>query len=856
MSEEKQNTLSLSVLYLHSLRRQTSCFFLRRLLWVIWFCFGVLITHSSAQSISGYIYSEDNEPIPFANLYVQQLQSGTAANADGYFFLTLDKGDYDIIISAVGYQNLSLPLIIGDDPATQNFVLKSSSVELNEVVVKASKRDPAYAIIQKAIDHKKKFLTLVESFRSQVYVKATEKIEDAKKRKKIKPEESSVEAPTQVVDPFATKEQADAAFANSLNMVEMQLTLNYQAPGKYKEERNAYKAYGSQDGLFIPVFGQSDFNFYKNLVVMKGIAEVPLISPISRTAVLSYKFKLESSLSENGQIVHKIKVTPRKVGNSTFKGYIYINEGIWNINRLDLELYKGALKLYDQFKLKQSYQQINDTLWMPIRQELNYETKQGKYKKFRGNTLIRYSDFETNYAFPPKFFGNEVSVISQEAFERDSAYWQASRPEALTADQQRVVTYRDSMEAIQNSKPYLDSVQAAFNKVTFLEVIWDGVGFRNNDKKRNIYIGSLAAFIDFEVIGGFRLGPFVNYFRRYENGRRLFAQLDVDLGLANRDLQGTSFLDFRYNPHRLADISVFGGRTFESINNFDAFINQLRSSNYILKDHFGLRHRIELFNGFYFVAQGEIADRSSVENYSSNTFLTRIFEDRPPIEFEDYQAFITTFRISYTPRQKFMTEPTRKVILGSKYPTFSVGYKKGWDGPLSSDIDFDFIDFKIEQDLVFGTLGNSKYTLQMGTFTNTTDLRVVDLKRFRQSDPIWYSNPLGSFQSLDTALVATDLYFEFHHIHHFNGALVNNIPLVKKLRVRAVAGGGFLWLKEGNFRHEEIFAGMERVFKLGPRRRLRVGTYAVFSNSNAARAATNFKISLDLIDTWKKNWDF
>ena len=130
-------------------------------------------------------------------------------------------------------------------------------------------------------------------------------------------------------------------------------------------------------------------------------------------------------------------------------------------------------------------------------------------------------------------------------------------------------------------------------------------------------------------------------------------------------------------------------------------------------------------------------------------------------------------------------------MLSSPYPTISFMHKKGWKNPFSSDIDFDYIEVGLEQDLILGALGNSKYTIKAGQFLNTKGLQFVDLKRFRQSDSYLYSNPLHSFQALDTALATTQFFFEVHHIHHFNGALINNIPLIKKTRIRTVAGGGF-----------------------------------------------------------------
>lgn len=830
---------------------------MRRILpvYLLLFFFTILANTLIAQSISGYIQNENNEPIPYANIFIEELSSGTATDENGYYFLNLDVGTYDVVFSALGYESRTMSIIIEDEPVVKNIWMRASSIELNQIVIKAKKRDPAYEIIQKVIENKKSFLTQIQSSRSNVYIKAIEEVDKKEKNKKAKKEVVSLAG--EPMDPFEAAQREEQELLNKLNMAEIQLRLNYKAPNLYKEERLGYKVYGDKSLLFLPRFGETDFNFYRNLVNLKELTEAPIISPISKTAILSYKFKLLEAIPENGVLVYKIKVTPRKTGNSTCSGILYINDGIWNINRLDLNLPKGSLRYHDAFRLKLDYEEVEPDLWIVTRQEFIYQTKQGKSKTYRGNTLITFRDFENNYPFPEKFFGNELAVTTKEAYERDSSYWRNTRPEPLTKEQQEMVYIRDSIDAIKNSKEYLDSVDAQYNKITFGEILYDGLGFRNHVKRENVFFSSLANLIEFELVGGFRLGPFLSYFRRYKNERVLYTYGSVNLGLKNADLQGYSTTFFRYDPFRQGDITVRVGRVFQSINSFDAYLSQLKTSNYILRDRIDISHRIELFNGFYLFVRGDFSDRKSIDRFDSKTFINDIInDDSEPIAFDDYQSFISTIRISYTPKQKYMREPNRKVVLGSKFPTFKFTHQKGWNGLFSSDIDFDYIDFIIEQDLILGVFGNSKYTARLGKFTNTRDLRIVDLKRFRQSDPYLYSDPLHSFQLLDTALVATDWFFEVHHIHHFNGALINNVPFVKKLRVRAVAGGGFLWIRESQYRHEELFAGLERVFKIGKRRRLRLGVYGVIAESNKTGFDTGFKVSFDIIDTWKKEWSY
>lgn len=807
-----------------------------------------------SQSISGSIVDENNQPVPYATIFIRELNSGTTSNVQGKYFMLMTAGIYHVAVSCIGFESQAFVVTIADKELVKNIKLQTSSTQLNELVVRASKRDPAFEIIQSVIDNKEKHLTQVKSYKTNIYVRA---LEQSDKKKKGNQENTSNENlkidPTK--DPVEEARKQEEARLMQLNLLEMQLTLNYQYPDNYKEERTAYKLYGSKAGLYIPVFSQADFNFYHNLVDMKGIAEIPLISPISRTAILSYKYKLEAVLKENEKVVYKIKVIPRKSGDATVNGHLFINDSTWNINRLEFTIEKGGLRFYDHFTINQKYEEVSKDWWIPTRQEFTYETKAGG-KIFKGKTILAYTDYERDIVYPARFFGNEVSIITRDAYKKDSSFWNQTRPEALSEDEKKLIAIRDSIEAVHTSKRYMDSINAKFNKVTVGEVLYHGVGFRNGEKKSSVNIASILSLVDFAVVGGFRLGPYANYFRRYENDRTLWLNGSLNLGLKNKDLQGNVNAWWRHDPYHLGDIGGIVGRSFYTIYPYDAYLNQLKISNYILHEHADIFYRRELFNGFYIRSQWGLSNRRAIDSLNSTSIIDEIYDQGDPVFFEDYQAFITHTTLSYTPGQQYMTEPTRKVVLGSKYPTFIFNHKKGWNYLFGSDIDFDYIDFSIEQNLLLGTLGNSRYTLQAGRFVNTKDLRFVDLKRFRQSDPLLYSDPLHSFQLLDTSLTTTNWFLEAHYIHHFNGAMINNIPLIKKTKIRTVAGAGAMWIKDGNYRHQEVFAGLERIFKLGPRRRLRLGLYGIIGQSNNLAPTSDFKISFDIIDTWKLDWSY
>ena len=262
----------------------------------------------AAQSVQGVIRNEFGEPVPFANVYVRQTGIGTVTDDTGHYGLNFRiDGEYEITFSSLGYTSQTVTLFLGLEEQTYDVRLLTSGVELQEVTVSASGRDKAYGIIKKAIAGKEAHLRAIGSFQSDVYVKAVEEVED------LVPEEAkSFEiGALPASSPFETSTPPiGEELLAKLNMVEMKLRLSYAYPGSYKEERTAYAAYGNTKGLFLPVYAETDFNFYRNLIALPGISLSSVISPLSPTSVLTYAFKLLETNVEEGRLVYRIRVTP------------------------------------------------------------------------------------------------------------------------------------------------------------------------------------------------------------------------------------------------------------------------------------------------------------------------------------------------------------------------------------------------------------------------------------------------------------------------------------------------------------------------------------------------------------------
>ena len=110
-------------------------------------------------------------------------------------------------------------------------------------------------------------------------------------------------------------------------------------------------------------------------------------------------------------------------------------------------------------------------------------------------------------------------------------------------------------------------------------------------------------------------------------------------------------------------------------------------------------------------------------------------------------------------------------------------------------------------------------------------------------------------QIQDTTLTVRDQYLRAHFAHHFNGAIVNYIPFVKKLGLHAVIGSSALYIKESDYRYVEGYVGVEKIFKV-QRSRIRIGVYFVEAVSNYSSITPRIKFAINRYSLRNKNWGY
>ena len=553
-------------------------------------------------------------------------------------------------------------------------------------------------------------------------------------------------------------------------------------------------------------------------------------------------------------MISKIKISPRNTATTTLEGYIWVIDTLWLVQKLELTMNKGNLLIYDHFTIKQTFTHPGDSICVLSEQTLEYGVKY-KTETSTCSTIALFDNYNFKPKFDAKFFGTELAVTTKEAYEKDTAYWAANRPANLSEAEKRFILIKDSIHDAQNRVEYLDSVDRIFNKITALKILWFGVDHRNRPNKTQWTIGSVATFVQPIYIAGPRLTPSFDYFKKWKDERTLESYTRVSYGLINGDIKGDTWWKYRFDPFHFGTVRASINHDFDVIRGFDAITQVYKRENFIETTKLRGSFTYELFNGFYFGLETEFSERRSIENYKFVNIFNNAIPNNNPTEFNTYQAMLGIASISYTPFQKYMREPYRKVLLGSAYPTFSLFYERGVPKLFGSDINHEYMNFNIMQTFKFKTLGTTSYRIAVGKFLSAKILRDPDYKYQRRSDPIWFSNPLYSFQGLDSSLVTKDFIYEAHFVHHDNGSIINKIPLMKKTRIGLVVGGGAMYVKQYNYQHYELLAGLERNFKLS-RRRLRIGVYGVVSDGNQTPLKATWKVSFAILDDRNMKWNF
>ena len=266
---------------------------MKKLLLIILLFFAVKV---DAFQLQGQVKDRNGEALSDVSVYLSNSTYGTLTDLKGNFVLSLKSGSYVVKFEYIGYTSLEKKVVISNADARLDVVMYEDEQFLNTVTIKGDRKDPAYAIMAKAVERRKQNWDPPSTYSCKVYIKAS-----------LENENVSDSADEQIIS------------KKNLNLVESWSTKYFKAPDKVKEVKEAYKdltkkeaatgqtaSVGIRTGpdrdqgnpvemnkyLFFTYVDQGDFNFYSNNISLKPVAERPFVSPLSSLNTVSYRFKI------------------------------------------------------------------------------------------------------------------------------------------------------------------------------------------------------------------------------------------------------------------------------------------------------------------------------------------------------------------------------------------------------------------------------------------------------------------------------------------------------------------------------------------------------------------------------------
>src|SRR6202012_5947038 len=204
-------------------------------------------------------------------------------------------------------------------------------------------KDSAIDIVRRVINKREYYLKQVKKYSSVVYIKGVQKLDHAPK--------------SLMGQNVADALSVDSSGKGMLYQSESLSNYNFEQPDKVKEEMITSKTVGRNTAFSYNKASDLAVNFYNNIFSVQGLSSHGFISPVAEKALHFYRYKLEGSKIENGILIHKIQVIPKRPYDPVFTGYIYIVDGDWRIYGVDLMLTnkQNGLNLVDTLKISQEY---------------------------------------------------------------------------------------------------------------------------------------------------------------------------------------------------------------------------------------------------------------------------------------------------------------------------------------------------------------------------------------------------------------------------------------------------------------------------------------------------------------------
>ncbi len=785
----------------------------------------VLILQTSAQQVLliGRVTDTKHQPVGFAAVYVANTGIGTTANEQGFYQLNLKSGSYSVTYRYFGYQEKTDTIILSDLPKNHNVQLAEANYLPGIPADRSEKtgRD----MISKAIARGRQIGQYIKSYSNTTYVKGVQKLVGAPKG--------------YINNSVANALSIDSSGKGMLFQTESLAKLNVQKPHQTKEETIGSSTVGQNIAINFSKASDLSQDLYQAVLTIPGISSHGFISPLGSQGMSNYNYQFIGASSENGKIVDKICIVPKRTHGPLFRGYIYLVDGSWDLYDAELGLSDQAnqIELLDSLQLRLQYVPVADNIWEPLVIDYSFGGSILAFK-FEGYYLGIFDHYRFNLQFPDHFFNGERLSIANNAQNQDLTYWKTIRPLPLTAQEERDYTNKSELASLKKAMSQFGQQQERINPFKPFPYLLSGYKAAYKKGRDTLYVYPFVQTLFYNTVEGAGINLQASFTHLTDSIHAFTLIPNLRYGLANRLFNANLRGEYNYDPDNLGKFTGGFGTDLPDLSNAGTrslFFNTL--STLLSEQNFVKLYRSkfieggfqrEISNGLLFKADLSYSHRTQLYNnsfYSINTYAGRRLTSNNPLAsdtasaadrsflFPQHTALTFAASLTYTINQEYITGPGGREYLPSAYPQIKLSYRKGINGLLGSNTDYDFASLAFYQEhLSNGLLGFSSFKIEAGDFFNNHKVYFMDYNHFQGNEGTTFDPTPGNFHFLPFYTYSTDgPYFEAHYEHNFSGYFFSRIPLLRSLKLDEIIGLNYL-SENNNHNYSEFFFGIQRSY--------------------------------------------
>lgn len=745
------------------------------------------------------IDSVSGEPVPFTAIYVKNTTQGAMADEDGRAWLTINALRAELEFSAMGYAKRTET--VGRQVAAIRVMLVPAGHQLEEVTVRRRKEhyskrnNPAVDFARRIRDAD----SITDPRRRDHYsftryeritlgldkVDMEEKEGDGKSSRKpgkfdfVREHVDTSAVTGKPVLPLSVKEKVSQVIYRREPRSEKTYLLGVKAGGvdELADER-------SMQTLMEDMFREIDL--YDEDV---NILQNRFVSPLSRIAPDFYKFYLTDTVDapDGGRLI-ELSFAPRNPASFGFTGRLYVAEGdsTMFVRKVRMNVPPSInLNFVDHLQIIQEFEQAPNGARLKTLDDFDVELS--IIKGTQGLYIHRTTAYKDHSFLPPEraeLFDRLGDTFSDPAaYARDDDFWKKERIVAASVNEDRIWQL---MERLRGVKLY-------YYGEKILKIFF--TGYVKTGKNSKFDIGPVNTFISGNSIEGVRLR--LGGTTTAALSPHWFAKGYAAYGTKDRKWKYGAELEYSFNRKRdhqrefpVHSIMVSEkydvdqvGQHYLFTNPDNVFLSLKRMENVLMtyRRQTRLDYTLELANNF------SVKASANLERQEATTWVP--FVNSSGVVTPHYNETYFSVELRYAPGEKFFQTKTQRIPVNLDAPVFVLTHTYAPKGLFGAPFTVNKTEASFSKRFWLSAFGFVDFMVKGGHVWSRSPYLSLLIPNANLS----YTIQPESFALMNPLEFINDSYVSWDMTYWANGAILNYIPLVKKLKLReAFAFRGWL----------------------------------------------------------------